>query len=212
MYKGIVFDLDGTLSNSVPCIMKCAELVHAAMGIPWDSVWQRSVIGKPLYQCALEVVDESRVQEYLDHNRRLNEEYMPKMIVPFDGAVELVADLHKAGIKMCIATSRLKWGAVLSCDKIGITKYLEKIIAVEDTKTHKPEPEPAILAMETMGLKAEDCVFIGDSPYDIGCGHNAKMDSIAVGWGVTSREKLLASKPTHYCETIEDLRKILLSE
>lgn len=210
MYKGIIFDLDGTLSNSVPCIMKCSELVHKAMGIPWDPVWQKSVIGKPLYQCALEVTEESRVQEYLDYNKRLSEEYMPKMIVPFEGAVELVADLKKAGIKMCIATSRLKWGAVLSCEKIGISDYLERIIAVEDTKTHKPEPEPALLAMETMGLSPENCVFIGDSPYDIGCGHNAGTESIAVGWGVTEKAKLLAANPTHYCETMADLRKILL--
>ncbi len=208
-YKGIIFDLDGTISNSVPCIMKCSELVHREMGIPWDAESQLKSIGKPLYQCGQELVPD-RVEEYLATTRRYNEKYLGEMGEPFEGIISLLRDLHAAGAQMCIATSRLKWGADLSCDKIGATPYLQRIIGIEDTETHKPEPEPALLALQTMGLQAAEAVFVGDSPVDINCGKNAGMDSIAVGWGVTPEEKLRAENPTHFCRTVAELRALLL--
>lgn len=209
-YKGVIFDLDGTLSDSVPCILKCSSLVHKTMGIPWDETQQRKSIGKPLYQCALEVAGEDRVEEYLNTSRYFSQKYLGDMIRPFAGIIELLAKLQKTGIQMCVATSRLKWGADLSCEKIGATPYLTKIIGVEDTKTHKPEPEPAILALQAMGINADEAVFVGDSPVDINCGKNAGTDSIAVGWGVTAADKLLAENPTYFCQTVSDLEKILL--
>ena len=209
-YKGIIFDLDGTLSDSVPCIMKCAELVHRDLGLKWDPEWQMKTIGTPLYQTARLLVSEERVPEYVAANRRYSQKYLAEMIEPFAGIIPLLQDLQEAGIKMCVATSRLKWGADLSCDKIGVTPYLTKIIGVEDTESHKPEAEPALLALEVMGISATEAVFVGDSPVDIGCGQNAGMDSIAVGWGVTPKEKLLEADPTYFCQTVEELRKILL--
>lgn len=209
-YKGIIFDLDGTLSDSVPCILKCSALVHQAMGIPWDEAEQRKSIGKPLYQCALEWAGEDRVEEYLQTSKSVNQKYLGDMVQPFEGIIELLHRLKAAGVKMCVATSRLKWGADLSCEKIGAAPYLIKIIGVEDTEKHKPDPEPALLALEVMGIAAADAVFVGDSPVDINCGKNAGMDSIGVGWGVTPAEKLLAENPAYFCRTVDDLAKVLL--
>ena len=209
-YNGVIFDLDGTLSDSVPCILKCSALTHRAMGIPWDEAEQRKSIGKPLYQCALELVGESRVDEYLQTSKRFSEKYLAEMIRPFPGIIELLQKLNEAGVKMCVATSRLKWGADLSCEKIGAAPYLTRIIGVEDTKTHKPDPEPALLALREMGVRAEEAVFVGDSPVDINCGKNAGTDSIGVGWGVNPPEVLQAETPTYFCKTVADLAKILL--
>ena len=209
-YKGVIFDLDGTLSNSVPCILKCSSLVHQTMGIPWDETEQKKSIGKPLYQCGLELVGEERLDEYLKVSRHFSQKYLGEMIEPFPQIIELLHDLHTAGVKMCVATSRLKWGADLSCEKIGAAPYLTKIIGVEDTESHKPEPEPAVLAMQVMDVLPADTVFVGDSPVDINCGQNAGTDSIGVGWGVTSEEKLRAENPTYFCQTVADLRKVLL--
>ncbi len=209
-YQGVIFDLDGTLSNSVPCILKCAALTHRKLGLPWDEQEQRAVIGQPLYQIARRWLPEERVAEYLAVSRGFNQQYLGEMVEPFPGIIPMLQQLHQQGVKLCVVTSRLKWGADLSCEKIGAAPYLTRIIGVEDTETHKPEPEPALLALSVMKLSPEQVVFVGDSPVDILCGQRTGTDTIGVGWGVTPAEKLRAEHPTYYCPDVAALSKILL--
>lgn len=213
-YQGVIFDLDGTLSDSVPLILASSQYTHQKLGLPWQEAEQRSWIGKPLYQCAAYYCgdDQEKVERYLQLFREYGKEHIAEMIRPFPGVMALLQQLQQQGVKICIVTSRLRWSAELSCDVLGLWPYLTALIGVEDTKTHKPEPEPALLALAKMDLPPRQVVFVGDSPVDLACGQAAGTAAIGVAWGVSSKETLLACRPTAFCNTTAELAAALLGE
>lgn len=208
-YQALIFDLDGTLSDSVPMILKSSESVHRKMGLPWSADMVSKFIGRPLYETAAAFAPD-REEEYLQNFREYNLLYMPKMIKPFPGILSLLAKLQERGIKLGIVTSRHQWGADWSVELLGIAGYFDCIIGLDATERHKPEPEPALLALEKLGTAAEDAIFIGDAPVDIACGKAAGMRTVAVGWGVSPRERLMEAEPDHFVGSTNELQRLLL--
>jgi pyrophosphatase PpaX len=112
-------------------------------------------------------------------------------------------------VELAIVTSRLQWGADWSAEILGIESYFTAILGVEATEKHKPNPEPALLALEKLGVKAEDAAFIGDAAVDIACGKAADMKTIGVGWGVLG-DKLKDAEPDYFVPTVNALSHLLL--
>lgn len=211
-FAALVFDLDGTLSDSVPMILRSSLATHEKMGLPWDEEQAKSFIGRPMYETAAEFAP-GREQEYMDNFREYNFLYIPKMIRPFAGIPTLIAKLQEAEVPMCIVTSRLQWGADWSAEILGIQSYFTKIFGVEASQKHKPDPEPALLALAEMGItpeQAKNTAFIGDAPVDIACGRAAGMQTIGVGWGVGGKDSLLAAGADYYVEDVNALARLLL--
>lgn len=208
-YQGLIFDLDGTLSDSIPMILKSSASVHQKMGLPWSADMVSKFIGQPLYQKAATFAP-GREEEYLQNFREFNLLYMPKMIKPFPGILSLLAKLQERSVKLGIVTSRHQWGADWSVELLGLDGYFDCVIGLDATERHKPEPEPALLALEKLGIAAADAIFIGDAPVDIACGKAAGMRTIAVGWGVSPRERLMAAEPDYFAATTNELQRLLL--
>ena len=208
-YQAIIFDLDGTLSDSVPMILKSSESVHQRMGLPWQAEEVSAFIGRPLTETAAAFAP-GREEEYLAYFREYNLLYMPKMIRPFPGILSLLTKLQERDVRLGIVTSRHQWGADWSVELLGIRDYFDCIIGVEATERHKPDPEPALLALEKLAVSAGEAIFIGDAPVDIACGKSAGMRTIAVGWGVSSPERLMAAEPDYLAATTADLQRLLL--
>ena len=208
-YQALIFDLDGTLSDSVPMILKSSESVHQRMELPWQAEEVSAFIGRPLTETAAAFAP-GREEEYLNYFREYNLLYMPKMIRPFPGILSLLAKLQERGVRLGIVTSRHQWGADWSVELLGIQPYFDCVIGVEATERHKPEPEPALLALNKLGADPADAIFIGDAPVDIACGKAAGMRTIAVSWGVSSRERLMAAEPDWFCNSTADLQRLLL--
>ena len=70
-------------------------------------------------------------------------------------------------------------------DMFGIASYFDDMVSCEDTNVHKPNPEPILLCMQKLGVSREDCIMIGDSPFDIKCANNAGVLSVLVAWRIT---------------------------
>lgn len=208
-YQALIFDLDGTLSNSVPMILKTSESVHERLSLDWTPEQIAPFIGRPLYETAAAFAPD-RQEEYLELFREYNLLYMPKMIKPFPGILSLLAKLRERDIHLAIVTSRHQWGADWSVELLGIGEYFDCILGVEATEHHKPNPEPALLASQKMVISPENTIFIGDAPVDIACGKAAGMRTIAVGWGVGTKENLALAEPDFYCPTTQDLQRLLL--
>lgn len=211
-FDALVFDLDGTLSDSVPMILRSSQATHEKMGLPWAEDAAKSFIGRPMYETAAEFAP-GREQEYMDNFREYNFLYIPKMIRPFAGIPTLMVKLQEADVPMCIVTSRLQWGADWSAEILGIKSYFVKIFGVEASQKHKPNPEPALLALAEMGISPESAqktAFIGDAPVDIACGKAAGMQTIAVGWGVGQKDELIAAGADYYVEDVNALSRLLL--
>ncbi len=211
-FDALIFDLDGTLSDSVPMILRSSQATHEKMGLSWNEEAAKSFIGRPMYETAAEFAP-GREQEYMDNFREYNFLYLPKMIRPFAGIPTLVDKLQEAEVPMCIVTSRLQWGADWSAEILGVQDYFVKIFGIEASEKHKPDPEPALLALAEMKIPATDTqktAFIGDAAVDIACGKAAGMQTIGVGWGVGSKEELLVAGADYYVADVNALARLLL--
>lgn len=208
-FAGLIFDLDGTLSDSVPMILKSSESTHAKMGIPWDAAAVACFIGRPLYETGVYFAPD-RVDEYIETFREFNMVYLPKMIKPFPGVVSLLAKLQDSGMELAIVTSRLQWGADWSAEILGIQSYFTAIMGVEASDKHKPDPEPALLALDKLGVAPAEAAFIGDAAVDIACGKAAGMTTIGVSWGVGGTALQEDAKPDYFVNSVNELGRLLL--
>ena len=101
--KAIMFDLDGTLSNSVPIICRTAQAAFAELGLEFDLAQIRDFIGRPLVEAGEAYLGPGRGQEYVDAYYR---HYDASDLAAFPGAREMLLDLRAAGFKLAIVTSR----------------------------------------------------------------------------------------------------------
>jgi pyrophosphatase PpaX len=192
-----LFDFDGTLVDSERLIL--ASFRHATSTVlgatPSDDVL-RAGIGLTLEQQAHELAGE-RAQElfdvYVEHNRAFHSE----LLQTFDGVPEMILRLRRRGARLGVVTAKIRPTLELGFEHVPLQReWFEVLVAKEDTRLHKPHPEPLLLALELMGAAAEDAVFVGDSPFDIRAAHAAGITAAAAAWGdIFSRDVLVAEAP-----------------
>lgn len=99
------------------------------------------------------------------------------------GMGDVLATLKAEGRRLGIVTSKRRHTTQLALDRLGIEPYFEAIVTSDETTTHKPSPEPVLLALSRLGALPGDAAYVGDSPYDVGSARAAGVFAVAVGWG-----------------------------
>jgi len=195
--KLIIFDLDGTLLNTIGDLGNSANIVLAAHGLPQHSLDEyyhmvgnglRMVITRALP--AEIAADEKAVDAYLDEYRAVYSAHIDDFTEPYDGILELVGQLHAEGYKLAVASNKFQAGT----DKL-VGKFFPDIPFVAvlgDSKTVPMKPDPTMLriAMERAGVTPEETVMVGDTAGDIKAALAAGTRCIVVPWGFRSREEL----------------------
>lgn len=205
MIDTFLFDLDGTLADSVPLILACSKQVQAELNIPWDEERQLSLIGKPIWEIGTAIAGPGQEQHYIDIYQKHYHEMHDALCQPFPGIPQLLQQLQKAGATLAVVTSRRQEGTYRSLDHMGITGYFQAIICAEQSTTHKPEPEPALIALAQLEKKPANAIFIGDSFYDLRCGRQAGTKTCGVTWGAGTLESIQAETPDYIATTVENL-------
>lgn len=208
----LLFDLDGTLVDSIELIVQAA--VHAFDGRegprPTREEWV-ALIGTPLAPMLRRWAhDDDDVKFLWDRYRAYQVEHHDRLVSAYPGAVELIRRLHARGHKMAIVSSKIEAGIRRSLDYVGITDCFGALIGIEATEKHKPEPEPVLLALERLGASASDAWFIGDSPYDVLAGRMAGVRTIGVLSGPYDRTAMEQAEPTHLVETLTAIEPLLV--
>jgi pyrophosphatase PpaX len=207
----LLFDLDGTVVDSIELIVQAAE--HAYDGRdgprPTRAEWL-SLIGTPLGPMLRRWAhDEDDVKFLWDRYRAFQVEHHDRLVSPYPGVVELIRRLHGKGHPMAIVSSKLEAGIRRSLDYIGVTACFGALIGIEATEKHKPEPEPVLLALERLGASAENAWFIGDSPYDVLAGRAAGVRTIGVLSGPYLRAEMEQAQPTHLVQALTEIEPLL---
>ena len=209
-FHTVLFDLDGTLADTIPLIV--ASYQHAfrtVLGEEIDEARARAWIGRPLLAALLE--------ESPEHGHDLDQTYREwnlantaRLIRRYEGVPEMLEALASAGVRMAVATSKRRQTARLALEGVGIDHLIEVAAALEDTTRHKPEPDPLLHAAASLGSQPCDCVYVGDATVDVLAARAAGMAAIAVGWGAADREALAATGPEALVDTVADLTAYLL--
>ncbi len=190
--KHIVFDIDGTLIDSITAdltslqetilsvINKKIEIDNLtfAFGIPGEVALKRLGI-EEAYE-----VNKIWANNFKQHAHT---------ITVFKGIEFVLQELQKQGCKLGIITSRSRTEYTDDFLRFQLTDYFETVICVEDSALPKPAPDPMLEYLKRTGANASDVLYIGDSIYDFQCASNAGVEFGLALWGCTSVKHIYAS-------------------
>ena len=209
----VLFDLDGTLIDSIELILNSAK--HAFRDrdghVPSDAEWLTGV-GIPLVTMFRRYArDEADVDALIAKYREYQLANHDRLVSSYERVVETVDGLRDRGHPLGIVTSKTVWLAQRGLENVGLGSHFDVIVGCDTCEKHKPDPGPVLFALDKLGYAPHEAVFIGDSIYDMQAGNAAGVTTIAALWGPFSRDELSPSNPTHYLERISDLPRLLQS-
>ena len=214
----IIFDLDGTLLNTIADIASATNAALLKLGYPThsDSVIQSFVgngIGKLLERALPEdkrteenknIIRQHFTAHYDKHNTDLS--------TPYPGIEEMLFTLHKAGVMLAVASNKYQ----IATEKL-VSHYFPGIefISVLGQRTGipiKPDPEIVHEIMTKANVSKANTLYIGDSGVDMQTAHNSGIDAVAVSWGFRTREELLSYNPLAIVNHAEELEQLILHQ
>ena len=208
MSRAVLFDLDGTVADSIELILSSAR--HAFIGFagkaPNDEEW-RAGIGRPLMSVLREWAggDEDETQRLFTRYREFQLEHHDGLLRPYPGMLEALRELSAEGFQMGIVTSKSDWLAQRAVDFLGMTDLFPVLVGCDTCVNHKPHPEPVERALAILGTPPASAVYVGDSPHDIQSGVAAGVGTIGVTWGAFGREPLQASGADLVIDSVPEL-------
>ena len=208
-YRTWLFDLDGTLLDSVNLILTSYRhtlTVHRGTP-PDDAVWLAG-LGTPLWEQFKHFTDDpteidAMVATYRDHNLAHHD----AMVREYPGIKQALTTLRTRG-RLGVVTSKLHAGARRGLRFLGMDDWFDVVIGADDVTRAKPDPEPVLTAMERLGGNPAATVFVGDSPHDMAAGRAAGVRTAAVLWGPFDRGHLTPHTPDHWLEDPDALTRL----
>ena len=206
----ILFDLDGTLIDTIELILSSARHAFEEWPVrPTDEEWVRG-IGTPLVrQLRAYAANDDEVALLLARYRRYQNEHHDRLTRCYDDVPDVIAALADRGHQMAVVTSKASPIAHQSLAFVGLDHFFPVVVGYDDTARHKPDPEPVRVALSRLGVSPDDAVFVGDSPHDILAGNGADVMTIAALWGPFDRETLADARPDHFIECMAELPGVL---
>jgi len=207
----VLFDLDGTLIDSIELILNSARHAFTTRRrpCPSDAEWLTGV-GIPLRTMFQRYArDENDVVEFIDAYREYQLANHDRLVRCYDTVADTLAELRRRGHPIGVVTSKSDALAMRGLATSGILQFVDVVVGCDSCSRHKPDPEPVRLALERLGYEAEEAAFIGDSVYDMEAGNAAGVTTIAALWGPFDRTQLEPSQPQYYLESIAELPDLL---
>jgi phosphoglycolate phosphatase len=201
--RAIVFDLDGTLVDSLPDIVGAFRdaFVEAGLAAPAaDEVRQH--VGLPLEQMYASFAPAVQVAPLAAAYRRLYPERFTRSSRPFPGVVAALAALRARGFRLGVATTKRTDMAVRLVAAMGLETALDHVQGT-DGFPHKPAPDVIERALSALG--ADGVWMVGDTVHDIEAGRAAGLATYAVTWGTHDVERLRAARPDRLEDTLVGL-------
>ncbi len=214
-YTHLLFDLDGTLTDSEEGIINALTYALGKAGINEQNTDKlRSFIGSSLQKTLQEVygITKERAEQIATYYRSY---YTEKGVFEnklYPGIPELLADLKRAGKQLIVATSKRTPGAYQVLDIFKLNQYFDLVVGGSPDGTISEKKDVIHHVFSNMGNDIKDnAVMIGDRKYDILGAHENGIDSIAVMYGYATKEEIDESEPTYRVDTVNELRVLLLS-
>jgi len=207
----VLFDLDGTLIDSIGLILESMRYAFAKCGreTPTDAEWLAGV-GIPLrtmFQsyAASDAELDRFIAAYREHQLAQHD----FLVRCYDDVHTTLAQLARRGHPLAVVTSKTDALARRGLEHTGILEYFDTIVGCDACSRHKPHPEPVLTALDRLGYAAHEAVFVGDSVHDVEAGNAAGVLTVAALWGPFSRDQLAVASPSRFVERIADLLQLL---
>lgn len=215
MIDTIIFDLDGTLLNTLEDLKDSVNFALSKQKFPLRSLPEiRSFVGNGIRLLMERSVPENTEPETFEACFADFCEYykahMEDKTAPYEGINEMLTNVKNAGFKTAIVTNKADFAAQDLCKRMFGTN-IDLIVGSSDDRPNKPAPDGVFYALEKLGSKVENAVFVGDADTDILTANNANLPSIGVLWGFRDREIIEKEGAKYIVENVKDLENLLIS-
>jgi HAD superfamily hydrolase (TIGR01549 family) len=208
--RGVIFDFDGTLVDSFGLVI---HAWNAACREPMGRTYSDEEVISRFGLTEVNMLRRELPAAYFEKARRVFlDEYRTRhreMCTIFDGINDLLDMLTSRAVPMAIMTGKGRDTADIALAELEWTRLFKSVVTGDEVEEPKPDPQGPLRAARELGITPRECVFIGDSPADIGAGKAAGMRTIWAGWHPVYAEKVRALAPDHVAHTPNDLKLLL---
>ena len=206
--QAIIFDFDGTLADTFPAI-------HLAFNAALEPILGRTfshdeVIARfgPNDQGMLEndlrefpsQTLQDAIETYFEVYTAAHDE-----IFAFEGVEEMFLELERRRVPFGLMTGKSRRAADISLAHLGWSQKFEIVVAGEEVAHPKPAPDGPLRAAELMGFEPQNCLYVGDSPADLGAARAAGMKPVVAGWHLYFEALLRAMGPENWASKPNDV-------
>lgn len=217
MTKLAIFDLDGTLLNTVEDLGNATNYALTQCGFPihpTDAYYQ--MVGRGIYNLfraavPSEYATEENVQKMASYFLPYYDAHKCDFTRPYDGILQMLDTITGKGVRLAVASNKYQDGAEKLVHHFFGEYDFVRILGQREGQQIKPDPAivDQILA-EAPSITKSETVYVGDSNVDMQTGANAEVRTIGVTWGFRSREELAAYSPSAIVDTPEELSRVII--
>lgn len=215
-YQALLFDLDGTLLDTLVDLHNAVNYTLAAFSLPLRTLdeTRRAVgdgVGMLIARSIPEGMEHPKFEEILSSFRAYYKDHSTVLTKPYDGITEALAELSKKGYPIGVVSNKFDSAVKELCHRY-FPDTVTVAIGESEGVRRKPAPDSLYAAAKALGVSLADCLYIGDSETDILTAKNAGIDCLSVLWGFRDRETLLAAGGKRFVSAPCDLVSAVTEE
>lgn len=212
-YDTVIFDLDGTLLNTLEDLADAVNFVMRANQYPERTVEEvRCFVGNGIRRLMEQAVPKHVIGEeferVFEEFKNYYTEHCQIKTCAYEGIMSLLSCLYEKRYAMAIVSNK-NHAAVCELNDIYFKEYINVAIGQKDGIRKKPAPDTVIQALKELGKDKEKAIYVGDSEVDFATAKNSGMDCALVTWGFRTVEELAEFSPTAFIDKPEELLGVL---
>ena len=219
MYKACIFDLDGTLTDTLDSITHSVNLTLKELGLGQITQEQcKGFVGygaRHLIERSLQVAGDEkmqRIEQAMQVYGRIFAEYCTYHVAPYDGIMEMLRELKQMGVRLAVLSNKPHLRTVDVVRSFFGEDTFQCVQGQQEGIPRKPDPTAALMIADELKVTKEQCLYIGDSDTDMQTGTAACMTTIGVTWGFRSKEVLKKHGATYIIDKPQEIISIVKGE
>lgn len=218
MYKLVVYDLDGTLINSLDDLADCMNIALQSVSLkPYKVDEYRYFVGQGVANLVKDTINrqtdnadlQPRVKEVFDR------EYAEKSLnktAPYSGVTEMLRELQSKGVGQAVLSNKPQQFINTIAEKLLSSISFSALWGKKPMYNIKPDPQSLLALIAELNIPRSQCLYVGDSNVDVFTANNAKVDFCGVSWGFRGTKELKAAGADVVVDTPQQLMEYILNE
>lgn len=208
-YNTVIFDLDGTLLNTLEDLADCVNHTMKIFDYKERTIEEvRNFVGNGIgmlvKRAVPDYVSDEQYETVFEEFKKYYTDNCQVKTKPYDGILPLIKQLHDMGVKIGIVTNKNQM-AVNELNKKYFSGIINVAVGDNGIRERKPSTEPIAEALKLLGSKAEDTIYVGDSEVDVATAENSKLFGVYVTWGFRDKKQLEAVGGERFIDKPQEL-------